>query len=509
MRHRSIFSIIAIFTVFVSVLLAMNSYQYFRLKSNLVEKIVKRIGETEIAELHAYFASMETNLKLLRDLGRDVDLGKTPVSDLNRKYSPFLENQEGIEAVIVADSRGREYLITRRQQGFLTREASQDKENGPLRYKEWSATGELVRRWSENKKYSSIDRPWFSEGSAEAIYWTGIYSFFHSGKDGVTASISQSKTDKRQKTYNVFAIDISLHGIERILTKLNEKRTGLLFLVNRDGRLVSSSRAEEQNNLQGAVQLLNASLDSWMTQNRPSYKPIYFHYGGTRWISSFQWVGKGHSDFWIGLAMPEKDIEGPLEKAVLRIDGMEVLFASIGSLLTLFLMWKFGVLRVRSEAKKSHQERLSQYLAQGEGADIEFKSTVRTNLKSGKQGKEIEFSWLKSIAAFLNSKGGTLLLGVNDEGEVAGVEADGFDNNDKCLLHIKNLINHHIGPEYSKALSITSLSMEAKTVVMVECSSAGNPVFLKIGKNEEFYIRSGPSSVKLSPSQIVEYVQSR
>ena len=42
---------------------------------------------------------------------------------------------------------------------------------------------------------------------------------------------------------------------------------------------------------------------------------------------------------------------------------------------------------------------------------------------------------------------------------------------------------------------------------MIECTKATDPVFLKIGKNEEFYIRSGPSSVKLSPSQIVNFVQ--
>jgi predicted HTH transcriptional regulator len=137
---------------------------------------------------------------------------------------------------------------------------------------------------------------------------------------------------------------------------------------------------------------------------------------------------------------------------------------------------------------------------------VEFKSTVRTNLKTGKPGKEIEFAWLKAVVAFLNSSGGTLLIGVDDSGRIVGIEPDGFENADKCQLHLKNLINQHIGAEYSSFIQITLVDVDGMTVVLVECSPAREPVFLKIGKNEEFYIRSGPSSIKLSPSQTVSYV---
>jgi len=110
------------------------------------------------------------------------------------------------------------------------------------------------------------------------------------------------------------------------------------------------------------------------------------------------------------------------------------------------------------------------------------------------------------VVAFLNSRGGVLLLGVEDNGRICGLEMDKFDNNDRCLLHIKNLINQHIGAEFSGFLEITLLEVEDKIVVILEVTRAGQPVFLKIGKNEEFYIRSGPSSTKLSPSQMLSYV---
>lgn len=63
---------------------------------------------------------------------------------------------------------------------------------------------------------------------------------------------------------------------------------------------------------------------------------------------------------------------------------------------------------------------------QGETTTVEFKSTLRINLHTGEKDPRIELAVLKTIAAFLNSSGGTLLIGVNDDGEPLGVEADHF-----------------------------------------------------------------------------------
>ena len=90
---------------------------------------------------------------------------------------------------------------------------------------------------------------------------------------------------------------------------------------------------------------------------------------------------------------------------------------------------------------------------------------------------------------------------------IDGIGWDNFENNDRCLLHVKNLLNQHVGAELSPFIDISLVEQQTGIVVMIECLKVADPVFLKIGKNEEFYIRSGPSSVKLSPSQIVNFVQ--
>ena len=46
------------------------------------------------------------------------------------------------------------------------------------------------------------------------------------------------------------------------------------------------------------------------------------------------------------------------------------------------------------------------------------------NLKSGKNGKEIELAWLKGVVGFMNTNGGILLIGVDDSGTILGIDAD-------------------------------------------------------------------------------------
>jgi len=98
----------------------------------------------------------------------------------------------------------------------------------------------------------------------------------------------------------------------------------------------------------------------------------------------------------------------------------------------------------------------------GESSTLEFKSTMRMNLKTDKVGKEVELAWLKTFAAIMNTDGGYLIIGVDDNGGILDIDADEFENQDKCRLHFKNLINQHIGLEFSKFLNFDILSIDGK-----------------------------------------------
>lgn len=153
---------------------------------------------------------------------------------------------------------------------------------------------------------------------------------------------------------------------------------------------------------------------------------------------------------------------------------------------------------------------LSQLIKQGESTYLEFKSTLRWNIRTAKKDVAIEHANLKTIAAFLNSSGGTLLIGVRDDGSIEGIETDAFSDNDKFLLHLWNLIKSYLGQEFCPFIDTKLETYGNKNVCIVRCLPANRPAFLRqTGFEEEFYIRTGPSSSKLGISDALKYISDR
>jgi ATP-dependent Lon protease len=141
----------------------------------------------------------------------------------------------------------------------------------------------------------------------------------------------------------------------------------------------------------------------------------------------------------------------------------------------------------------------------GENASVEFKSTLRWNIHANFIDKDLEHDVLKTMVAFLNTEGGTLLVGVKDDGSILGIELDQFPNDDKYLLHLGNLINDKIGKQFIGQIKYGVKLVGDKKIIRVDCKPSTAPVFLKNKDQDEFYVRNGPSSVQLSTSEVLEY----
>jgi hypothetical protein len=150
---------------------------------------------------------------------------------------------------------------------------------------------------------------------------------------------------------------------------------------------------------------------------------------------------------------------------------------------------------------------ITELIRKGENSNLEFKSTLRWNIKAGKKDTAIEHACLKTISAFLNSSGGTLLIGVQDNGEIEGIQTDNFLNDDKFLLHFWNLVKDSIGQDTGNYIKTEIKKIEDKSICIVECIGSPTPVFLKQkGFDEEFYIRIGPQSSKLTITEALKYI---
>ena len=152
---------------------------------------------------------------------------------------------------------------------------------------------------------------------------------------------------------------------------------------------------------------------------------------------------------------------------------------------------------------------VSELVDAGESAGTEFKSTLRINLHTGEKDSRMELSVLKTIAAFLNHAGGTLVIGVADDGTPVGIEADKFPNEDKFYLHFTNLVNERLGPEHMMHIHPRFDDYEGARAFVVECKKARKPVYVKDGKVERFFIRTGAATTELTASQMNEFVKQR
>lgn len=145
----------------------------------------------------------------------------------------------------------------------------------------------------------------------------------------------------------------------------------------------------------------------------------------------------------------------------------------------------------------------------GESEVLEFKSTLRWNIHTKKPGKEIENASLKTVAGYLNSEGGILMVGVDDSGQPLGLKTDNFANQDKLLLHLNNMIREHLGPQFAEYIRPSIVEVNGSEVLVIQCVPSPNPVFFRREKEEHFYVRVGPSSQSLSPSQLLSYIENR
>ena len=152
---------------------------------------------------------------------------------------------------------------------------------------------------------------------------------------------------------------------------------------------------------------------------------------------------------------------------------------------------------------------LEKMIELGESDGVEFKSTLRTNLHTGRRDERVQLAVLKTLAAFLNTNGGKLVIGVADDGTPVGIAEDGFANEDKFNLHLVNLVNDRMGPEAMLEMHPHFEDYEGARVLIVRCPRSSRPVYVKDGRSDRFYVRTGPSSRELTAKETVSYVTSR
>lgn len=208
----------------------------------------------------------------------------------------------------------------------------------------------------------------------------------------------------------------------------------------------------------------------------------------------------------------------PEDKELWKIENYKDFLQARRDLLTEKLNYFLNNISITNEDIKTVID-LEEVIGSGEHGFLEFKSTMRWNLKEARQDKKMEEIILKSIAAFNNSEGGKLLIGVADSGEILGLQDDYNTlkeaNKDHFELHLRNIVNNAYGKDFAITyMKVNFPVIDEVEICEIDIKAGAKPLFLevsdKIGqKHKKFFVRSGNSSQDLDIAETTEYVRRR
>src|SRR5258708_19679869 len=125
------------------------------------------------------------------------------------------------------------------------------------------------------------------------------------------------------------------------------------------------------------------------------------------------------------------------------------------------------------------EQRLRGLIAEGEGPTVEYKSSLRWDYKESRVNKDLTKVVVRTLAAFLNSQGGTLLIGVDDDGAPLDIEVDiatlGKKSIDGFELTLRNAIGIHLGEEVDPYVNMSFIALGAKRLAVVTCAPHTSP----------------------------------
>ncbi len=379
--------------------------------------------------------------------------------------------------------------------------------------------------------------------------WTDTYSFFHrninqktlleglENNEYVWMTTTSELPDRRNLITLVFNIDVagkemmtgfifSAKDISNSFLSVLKYNRPLISIITDGGKIITPLITDDSSSISLYWKLqenVSQIIGRW-SQKHDNKSHNY----------SFE---KNHRIYWTAVSDIEDHIgidgfaitlsDEDLDNASKMQNMIYLIISGILLLITIILAVAFFAKRkkkiVLSQSihfvSLSDQE-IEKMISRGETEFVEFKSSLRYDYREQKVNKVLEDVILKSIAAFANAKGGTLIIGVNDDLEVIGLNNDFStlkkQDADYFELHLRKLINNQYGIAFANEhLSVTFPLISGEIICVIRISPSNVPVFLKVRNKqghevEKFYVRSGNASQEIaSLKEINEYTKRR
>jgi len=233
----------------------------------------------------------------------------------------------------------------------------------------------------------------------------------------------------------------------------------------------------------------------------PLYDFVYYHEHGVENKSAFNYIS-------------ERFIESLQGHTPIKT----WFIAKVGIVFGIILAWVYRRLHIKlaqiEQLTEELQRDLKPTIQQGEGPLLEFKSSFRWDYQKQSTNKQLEVVVMKTLAGFLNSyTGGTLLIGVADDGKILGLEEDfktlrrkDSDGYEQLLM---TTIASNLGAVYCQYIHVMFHRIDEKDVCRLIVNPSPHPAFFKQNKETKFYLRTGGGTRDLNIEDATDFISQR
>lgn len=199
-------------------------------------------------------------------------------------------------------------------------------------------------------------------------------------------------------------------------------------------------------------------------------------------------------------------------------DELIVFYAEIGAMLGLLTVGIYGFLHRRlwriERLKAELDQDLPSIIARGEGPMLEFKSSLRWDHEQARVNRTLESVVLKTLAGFMNShQGGTLLIGVADDGSVIGLRQDYQSlkktNQDGFEQAIMTAVSNNLGADLCSHVHVLFHVIDGDDICRLIVTPAARPVYLNQNNAPRLFVRTGGATRDLNVQEALEFAQAR
>ena len=193
---------------------------------------------------------------------------------------------------------------------------------------------------------------------------------------------------------------------------------------------------------------------------------------------------------------------------------MSLVFAVLGGGIgCIFAIYHLSLMKSHqrvNQLEKELAEDLPTLIKSNENERLEFKSSMRWDFKQQKPNKDLESVIAKSIAGLMNHKGGNLLIGINDNGQILGLENDyqtfRHKNRDGFELCLMDLIKTRLGGDVCSLVHCVFHKIEGKDICRIIIESSHTPVYFDSRNVSRYFLRTGNGTRELDAKESFSHI---